>query len=156
MVGALRTRRDIVGAAGPLAGGAGLALLAGAAQAQSAAASAGERANLKLVGDFCAAWPAHDLAKLMAFFSDNPTYRQTETQPPAVGREAVSAKIDAFLKDVVRFDVHDSWARGPMVINERSDFFTGRLKLWRGVGVFLIKDGKIVEWHDYTIEVQRA
>ena len=89
----------------------------------------------------------------MAFFSDDPAYRQTETTPPAVGRQAVADKIAAMVKPVLRFEVHDSWARGPMVINERTDTFTGgRLKSWHGVGVFLVKDGKIVEWSDYTIE----
>jgi limonene-1,2-epoxide hydrolase len=26
---------------------------------------------------------------------------------------------------------------------------------WEGVGVFYVKDGKIKEWSDYTIKVQR-
>jgi limonene-1,2-epoxide hydrolase len=150
-----RSRRDIL-AAGGLGAGLGLAALAGASRAEAAPASELEKANLKLVNDFCAAWPAHDLARIMAFFSDNPAYRQTEAQAPATGRQGVTDKIDAFLKSVVKFEVHDSWARGPMVINERTDYFTGRLKFWRGVGVFLIKDGKIVEWYDYTIERQLA
>jgi limonene-1,2-epoxide hydrolase len=146
-----QTRRAVFGAAGAVAAGVGLLALPSGARA--AAMSDREKANLKLVNDFCAAWPAHDLAKIMAFFSDNPAYRQTETQPPTVGRDAVTAKIDGFLKSVVKFEVHDSWARGPMVINERTDVFSGgRLKSWRGVGVFLVKDGKIVEWDDYTIE----
>jgi limonene-1,2-epoxide hydrolase len=116
-----------------------------------------ETATLKLVNDFCAAWPAHDLARIMAFFSADPAYRQNEVQAPATGRQGVTDKIGAFLNNVVRFEVHDSWARGPVVVNERTDYFTGlSLKAWRGVGVFLIKDGKIVEWYDYTIERQLA
>jgi limonene-1,2-epoxide hydrolase len=40
-----------------------------------------------------------------------------------------------------------------MVVNERTDYFDSpRLKRWRGVGVFLVRDGKIVEWQDFTIE----
>ena len=75
----------------------------------------------------------------------------------AVGRQAVAGKIAELLKVVVKFEVHDSWARGPMVINERTDSFTGgRLKSWHGVGVFLLKEGKIVEWYDYTIELRLA
>ena len=151
-----RSRRDILAAGGIGATGLGLAVLAGASRAEAAPASELEKANLKLVNDFCAAWPAHDLTRIMAFFSAEPAYRQTELQAPAAGRQAVNDKIDAFLKDVVKFEVHDSWARGPMVINERTDYFTGRLKFWHGVGVFLIKDGKIVEWYDYTIERQLA
>ena len=45
----------------------------------------------------------------------------------------------------------------PMVINERIDSFSGGpLKAWRGVGVFFLKDGKIVEWYDYTISMDRG
>ena len=144
---------------GLLAGAAGIgalgAMLAGGAQA--AAMTDAEKANVKLVNDFCAAWTAHDLGRLMSFFSDNPTYRQSETQAPAAGRQGVTDKINAFYKNVVSFDVHDSWVRGPMVVNERTDYFTGlSLKAWHGVGVFLIKDGKIVDWYDYTIDRQTA
>ena len=35
-----------------------------------------------------------------------------------------------------------------MVMNERIDRFSGGpLKAWHGVGVFFVKDGKIVEWY---------
>ncbi|HEY4029777.1 MAG TPA: nuclear transport factor 2 family protein [Caulobacteraceae bacterium] len=158
MAEGFRTRRDLFGVAGALGGaaGLGLTLAAGVSSAQIAPMSEAERANLKLVDDFCASWPAHDLARIMAFFSDNPAYRQTEMQAPVVGREAVTGKIDAFFKSVVKFEVHESWARGPMVINRRTDTFTGRLRSWQGVGVFLVKDSKIVEWYDYTIERQLA
>ena len=141
------TRRDV------FAGTLGLTLLAGAANAAPATMSELEKANLKLVDDFCAAWPAHDLTKIMAFFSDTPAYRQSEGQAPAVGHDAVTAKIGAFVGNVTQFEVHDRWARGPMVINERTDHFTGmKLKRWHGVGVFLVKEGKIVEWYDYTMD----
>ena len=45
-----------------------------------------------------------------------------------------------------------------MVFNERIDYFApgGRLKSWHGVGVFFVKDGKIVEWQDFTIAIERA
>jgi limonene-1,2-epoxide hydrolase len=43
------------------------------------------------------------------------------------------------------------------VFNERKDSFTsGPLKMWHGVGVFFLKEGKIVEWYDYTISLDRA
>jgi limonene-1,2-epoxide hydrolase len=153
-----RSRRAVLAGAGTMAGaaGLGLAVLAAAPRAQAATMTAVEKANLKLVDDFCAAWAAHDLARIMAFFSDAPAYRVTEAQAAVTGRQAVSDKIAPFLDNVVKFEVHESWARGPMVINERTDHFTGRLKFWRGVGVFMIKDGKIAEWSDYTIELRRA
>src|SRR5262245_15862387 len=143
---------------GFLAAGAGIAGLAAFARpANAAEMTADEKANVKIVNDFCAAWPSHDLAKVMAFFPDNGAYRMTETMEPAKGRDAVTARVKSIIDRVVKFDVLDTWARGPMVINERIDSFAGGpLKAWHGVGVFLLKDGKIVEWYDYTISMDRT
>ena len=51
------------------------------------------------------------------------------------------------------FEVLDTFARGPIVVNERIDRFTlpDRSIEWRGVGVFYLKDGAIAEWSDFTI-----
>jgi limonene-1,2-epoxide hydrolase len=42
-------------------------------------------------------------------------------------------------------------------LNHRIDSFksTKRPLTWEGIGVFFVKDGKIKEWSDYTIRVQR-
>lgn len=141
-------RRNILAGAG--LGAAAWALAGGV---KAAPMTETEKANVKLVEDFCAAWGGKDADRVMAFFSDNPSYRQTELQAPAVGREAVAQKVTGGVKVATKFEVHESWARGPMVINERTDYFDSpRLKRWHGVGVFMIKDGKIVEWQDFTIE----
>jgi limonene-1,2-epoxide hydrolase len=127
---------------------------------QAAAPSAAEQANIKVVTDFCAAWAGHDLNKLMSFFADNCAYRVSEARDPIKGRDAVTATIKGFLDRVLRFEVLDTYAKGPMVFNERIDHFTpgGQmpLKSWHGVGVFFLKDGKIVEWQDYTISTERS
>lgn len=139
-------------ATGVVAGFAGLAATASAAEPTAA-----ERANLKIVNDFCAAWPSHDLNTILSFFADNGAYRMTETMEPAKGKEAMAARIKTIIEAVVRFDVLESFVRGPMVINERIDHFSsGPLKSWRGVGVFFLKNGKIVEWYDYTISMERV
>jgi len=135
--------------------------LAGAAslmtRVEAAEMTAAERANVQLVNDFCAAWPSHSLEKVMAFFADNGAYRMTETMEAAKGRDAVTARVKSIIDRVERFEVLDTFARGPMVINERIDRFSNfTLKSWHGVGVFFIKDGKIVEWYDYTIASERA
>jgi limonene-1,2-epoxide hydrolase len=76
---------------------------------------------------------------------------------PTKGRDALIARIKLIINNVSEFEILDTWARGPMVINERIDRFSNfLLKSWHGVGVFLVKDGKIVEWYDYTIESERA
>jgi len=132
--------------------------LAGISRSANAAElTADEQANVQLVNDFCAAWPGHDLDKLMTFFADDGAYRMTETTELADGRDAVSAQIQTILNNVERFEVLDTFARGPMVINERIDYFSDfAIKTWHGVGIFFIRDGKIVDWYDYTIEMEQA
>jgi limonene-1,2-epoxide hydrolase len=69
----------------------------------------------------------------------------------AKGREAVENEIKRFVNNVERFEILETWARGPMVINQRIDHFTDfAIKAWHGTGVFFLKDGRIVEWFDYT------
>jgi len=147
------TRRSAVHTAG--LGLAAFACIAG--RSDAAELSAAERANLQLVSDFCAAWPSHDLDRIMSFFGENCSYRMTETMEPVKGRQAVTDRIKSFLGIVQGFEVIETFARGPIVMNERRDHFTGGgLKMWHGVGVFFVKDGKIAEWSDYTISMQRA
>ena len=135
---------------------AGLGIAAFAANAKAADWTPAEKANVEAVTAFCAAWPSHDVTKIMSFFADPCAYRVTETQEPAKGREAVTARIASFVDRVQEFKVLDTLAKGPMVFNERIDSFaSGALKSWRGVGVFFLKDGKIVEWYDYTILADR-
>ena len=103
-----------------------------ARQAGAAELTGPEKANVKVVNDFCAAWSVK-------------------------GRDAVASRIKTFVHSVARFEVLETFAKGPMVFNERIDHFTGGpLRSWRGVGVFFLKDGKIVEWYDYTISTDRA
>ncbi len=137
--------------------GSGLAGLAMAASGKAADWTPAERANVQVVNDFCAAWPSHDLGKVMSFFANDGAYRVSERQEPVKGRQAVSDRINGFLKNVAQFEVLDTLARGPMVFNERIDHFENfALKSWHGVGVFFLRDGKIVEWYDYTIASERA
>ena len=147
------TRRTMLAA-----GGVGLAALASPRSARAAEMTAAEKANVQVVNDFCAAWPGHKLERIMSFFADTCAYRVTETMEPNKGKQAVTDRIRGFLNNVEKFEVLDTFARGPMVINERRDLFLngGPLKMWHGVGVFFLKDGKIVEWYDYTISMERA
>jgi limonene-1,2-epoxide hydrolase len=141
--------------------GAGLAVaaVAGAsAEALPAEPTPAEQANMKVVTAFCEAFSADNVDAIMAFMANPCSYRVTEAQEPIKGFEAVKERIAALVKQADRFEVLDTFARGPMVFNERIDYFApgGRLKSWRGVGVFLLKDGKIVEWQDFTIALERA
>ena len=141
-----------------LATGLGAVALTGlGGSLEAAEPTALEKANIQVVKDFCAAWPSHDLEKILSFFAENGAYRMTETMEPAKGREALRVRIKTIISNVDIFEILDTFARGPMVVNERIDRFSNfSLKSWRGVGVFFLKDGKIVEWYDYTIASERA
>jgi limonene-1,2-epoxide hydrolase len=145
------TRRSTLSMAG------GLALAGMSRRASAAELSPAEKANVEIVNNFCAAWPSHNVDKIMSFFAENCAYRVNETQEPYKGRQAVMDRIKSFVDRVQSFDVIETFARGPMVFNERNDHFTGGpLRMWHGVGVFFLKDGKIVEWYDYTIAIDRG
>jgi limonene-1,2-epoxide hydrolase len=93
----------------------------------------------------------------MSFFAENCAYRMTETQDPIKSQQAVRDRIKSFLDAVQGFEVIETLAKGPIVMNERHDHFKGGpLKMWHGVGVFFMNDGKIAEWSDYTISMYRA
>ena len=139
------------------AAGAGLASLVSSRDAHAADWTSAERANVQVVNNFCAAWPSHDLKKVTSFFADDGAYRMSERQEPSKGHQAVTEKINSFIGNVVKFEVLETFARGPMVFNERIDHFQNlNIKSWHGVGVFFLRDGKIVEWYDYTIATERA
>jgi len=134
-------------------------LITGAALAipvTSAAPAPIEAANLALVTDFCAAFAARDMTKIASYLAPNCSYRITETAAPAVGAAAVE-RIKSYVERSfkIEFKILDSWARGPIVINERIDSFTrpDASPAYHLVGVFLIIDGKIEEWTDYGIRV---
>ena len=134
------------------------ALLGGAGRADAADWNEVEKANVKTVNDFCAAWATRDVNRALPFLADDCVYRMTETTPPASGHDGVIQRLKPTVDNstVVEFRVLDTMAAGPIVINHRIDrFLTARPLTWEGVGVFFIKDGKIKEWSDYTIRVER-
>ncbi len=130
-------------------------LIAGAALAAKAAEpNAAEKANLDLVTRFCESFAARDIAKISAFLSPDVVYRITDTAPAVKGSEAI-ARIRGYVErsSAIEFKILDSWARGSVVVNERIDAFTradGNVA-YHLTGVFVVKDGKIVEWSDYSI-----
>lgn len=140
-----------------LCASAGLAV-AGSASAQQRTDT--EQANVTLVNDFVAAFATRDITKVLPYLAEDAVYRMTETTPPANGHAEIRARLGSFLESSERVDwrVLDTFARGPMVINHRVDRFVNpaRPLTWEGVGVFFVKDGKIKEWHDYTIRTQRT
>jgi limonene-1,2-epoxide hydrolase len=151
-------RRFVTSMTGAAAGVGAAALLGGAVHADAADWNEGEKANVKTVTDFCAAWSTRDLSRVLPFLAADCVYRMTETTPPAAGHEGVIQRLKPTVDNstAVEFRVLDTAAAGPIVINHRIDrFMTARPLTWEGVGVFFVKDGKIKEWSDYTIRVER-
>lgn len=53
-------------------------------------------------------------------------------------------------------EIHDIWAGGPMVVAKRTDtriMDDGSKRPCPAIGMFLLRDGKIVEWQDFLGEV---
>lgn len=118
----------------------------------------GEKANVKVVNDMCAAWKAPlDFDKIGTFLAEDCVFRASETAQPIKGRQAIVDGLKKMLGSPERaqFDIVQTFARGPMVINERFDRFTmpNRKIDWNGVGVFFLKNGLIAEWLDFTVKM---
>jgi limonene-1,2-epoxide hydrolase len=141
------------------AGLGALTPLALASQASAAEWTDAEKANVKLVNDFCASWSTRDLKQVLPRFADTGVYRMSETTPPVTGHAGITERLGSWMQssDRIVWEVLDTYAKGPMVINHRIDRFESKTRplTWEGVGVFFVKDGKIQEWQDYTIRVTR-
>ena len=139
-----------------LKAGLGSLGIAGMARTTSAAEwSAAEKANVQVVNDFCAAWSTGDVAKIVSYMSSDVAFKNGATAT-MVGRDASAERIKgvfARYKSIV-FEVVETFARGPIVMNERIDYLVqpdGTRRDIPLVGVFALKDGKITEWSDYGI-----
>jgi limonene-1,2-epoxide hydrolase len=148
-------RRAFVGVAGLTS----LAALGATVPLRAAEMSAAEKANVDLVAAFCASWSTRDMTKITPFLVSDTVYRMSETTPPVTGPDGVRERLESWLEtsQQIEFRILDSFAMGPIVITHRIDRFvsTTRPLTWEGVGVFFVKDGKIKEWSDYTIRVER-
>jgi len=143
--------------------GTGAALLATLTVARSAGAeepSALELANVKLVTTFCAAWSTRNLANVTALMTDDAVYRMSQTTPRVTGHAGLVDQMQPWVdtSESIEFKILATLAKGPIVLNHRIDRFASKTRpvTWEGVGVFYVENGKIKEWSDYTIRVERA
>jgi limonene-1,2-epoxide hydrolase len=135
-------------------------LLVSAIPAQSAELSDQEKANVELVNGFCAAWASRDIDRPLRFLSEDAAYRMSETTPPVKGHAGVIERLKTYVDESerVEYRVLATFASGPIVMNHRIDIYASKARplTWEGVGVFFIQGGKIKEWSDYTIRIQRS
>lgn len=149
----LPTRRSALAA-----GGLGV-LGALTSRARAAQPTAVETANIDVVNSFCAAFRAPlDWGRITAFLTDDCQYRATQTAPMVEGPAAIEAFLDSFAGSAtaIEFEVVDTWARGPVVVDDRIDRFTlpDRQLDIPVVGVFHLVDGKIAEWSDFVFDIE--
>ena len=137
-----------------------LAPLALASNASAAEWTDAEKANVKLVTDFCASWSTRDLKQVLPRFADTGVYRMSETTPAVTGHAGVTERLGSWMQssDRITFQILETFASGPIVINHRIDTFASKTRplTWEGVGVFFVQNGKIKEWSDFTIRTERA
>jgi limonene-1,2-epoxide hydrolase len=130
--------------------------LATAGIAQARELTATEKANVKVVQDFSAAWATGDVNKVTAFLSDDCVVRFLQTQEPIKGRSTVAEQLKKGLgNSKIVFEVLETNAAGPLVTNVRNDYITsadGKKQTFHVAGVFYVRNGKIVEWIDAVIE----
>ena len=145
------TRRTFI-SAGALGAAA---LLAAPSRSEARDWTGAEKANVKVVNDFCAAWVSHDPDKIASYMADDCLARISETQPPTKGRAALVDALKALLQrlDKVEIEVVETFAIGSTVLNDRIDYVTrgGMRTPVRVAGFFVVKDGKIAEWTDYVV-----
>lgn len=116
------------------------------------APSSAEQANVKVVDDFIAAWDDPDRA--VGHLAPQASIRMIEDQPPIVGRAAIAEAFKGFMTPGVTLTVEtlETTVHGPIVMNKRIDTLKTEGKpdqVFPVVGVFLVKNGKILEWTDY-------
>ena len=139
--------------------GSALAYFASSGLANAQSTPAAVSPEMRLVNDFCASVATRNPAAVRAFFADDIVYRMDEKTPPFIGIDVVMATFQKFVGDAtsVDFKIVETFASGPIVINRRIDRFALKQPLTvEVVGVFFVKDGKIKEWSDYTISLQRG
>ena len=116
------------------------------------AESATEKANVKVVNDFIAAWSNPD--KAVVYLAPEAVVRMIEDQPAVVGQKAIGDAFKSFMTPGVALTVETlaTTAHGPVVMNKRIDTMKTADQpdqVFPVVGVFVVKNGKITEWVDY-------
>ena len=110
------------------------------------------------MNDFCATFAVpFDWDKMASFLRDDCKYRASQTVRMVEGPDAIVGLLKSFAGNATSAGVEivDTWARGPVVVNDRVDRFAlpaNNLDI-PVVGVFYMVDGKIAEWTDFVFDV---
>ena len=120
--------------------------------------TATELANEEFVNRFCRDWSRQDAELLTTYFAQPFEYMVWEGGPVLTTNEAFVKQMGPFLKKLkaVEWEIVRSHVMGSMVINERVDHFYAHDSKYdnhpRIAGMFIVRDGKIAVWRDYTMK----
>ena len=115
-----------------------------------------ELANENVVKNFCADWAKQDAELLTTYFAQPFEYMVWEGGPVITTNEEFVKMMGQFLKSLKSVDwvTTRSHVMGSMVINERIDHFYAHDSKNDNhphiLGMFIVRDGKIAIWRDYT------
>ncbi len=111
-----------------------------------------EQAAIDVVNAFIAGWSTPEAGA--THLAPDARVRLIEDQPVIVGPDAFKAAFQSFMTPGVSIEVdtRETTAYGGIVVNRRVDTVKTAGKpdqVYPVVGVFVVRDGKIVEWVDY-------
>jgi limonene-1,2-epoxide hydrolase len=111
-----------------------------------------ERENVKVVNDFLASWYEPYKADISLLLPDG-VYK-TNDHTPALNADGLLNYLKGAMgpEDRVVVITHETFARGTLVMNSRTDIVKSpgkKDRIFEIVSHFLVKQGKIVEWTDH-------
>jgi limonene-1,2-epoxide hydrolase len=109
-------------------------------------------ANIAVVKAFTAEFNTPE--KGAEYLSDKAVLRMEEGKPAITGRKAFVDAVKPYIAQGQHFSIRylEVFARSPVVVTHRVDTIQVAGKpdeSYEIVGIFVVKDGKIVEWSDY-------
>ena len=136
-------------------GGAGVIASVATRPLAAAQPTAAEQSNIAAVNDFCATFVVPmDWGRMASFLAADCKFRGSQTLPMVEGPDAIVEFLKGFAGNAtaMSFEVFDTWAKGPVVINHRVDKFELPQNNIEAtvIGVFYLVNGKIAEWTDYV------
>jgi len=151
------SRRTIIAAAGGLAACSTVSTGGNDPMSEVPVKSELEIENERIVTQFCLDWATRDIDLLADYLAEDVVYQMFEGRPDIVGRYAFVKELGGFLKNLkeVEWEILRTHAIGELVINARVDHFVGedekRSMHFSIAGFFLVRDGKIKVWKDYSL-----
>jgi limonene-1,2-epoxide hydrolase len=113
-----------------------------------------DSANRELVTEFCHSLLAADMARTVAYLSQDVVYHNMPWEP-VVGRTEVRRVLDPLVHGancaITKMEIHHTLAEGDVVMNARTEVWERagvRVEL-PVAGVFTVRDGQITHWSDY-------